>query len=101
MVSIFLPSWLLLALDDVTVKCSYFLQLSKWDVSDEYGGNVREVTFRSLCHSPLCPLDTAVTELQHASFSNDKRNLVTKKNRSLQIKFMVLFHPLMQASVLI
>uniref|UniRef100_A0A453P1Y0 C2 domain-containing protein n=1 Tax=Aegilops tauschii subsp. strangulata TaxID=200361 RepID=A0A453P1Y0_AEGTS len=50
--------------------------LSKWHVSDEYGGNVREVTFRSLCHSPLCPPDTAVTELQHASFSNDKRNLI-------------------------
>uniref|UniRef100_A0A453P1X7 VASt domain-containing protein n=1 Tax=Aegilops tauschii subsp. strangulata TaxID=200361 RepID=A0A453P1X7_AEGTS len=52
------------------------LKLSKWHVSDEYGGNVREVTFRSLCHSPLCPPDTAVTELQHASFSNDKRNLI-------------------------
>ncbi|VAI46809.1 unnamed protein product [Triticum turgidum subsp. durum] len=55
------------------------LKLSKWHVSDEYGGNVREVTFRSLCHSPLCPPDTAVTELQHVFFSNDKRNLVTKK----------------------
>ncbi|XP_048534840.1 BAG-associated GRAM protein 1-like isoform X3 [Triticum urartu] len=72
----FLPSWLLPALDDVTVKCFYFLQLSKWHVSDEYGGNVREVTFRSLCHSPLCPPDTAVTELQHVFFSNDKRNLI-------------------------
>ncbi|KAF7021866.1 hypothetical protein CFC21_034746 [Triticum aestivum] len=52
------------------------LKLSKWHVSDEYGGNVREVTFRSLCHSPLCPPDTAVTELQHVFFSNDKRNLI-------------------------
>uniref|UniRef100_M8BQQ4 C2 domain-containing protein n=1 Tax=Aegilops tauschii TaxID=37682 RepID=M8BQQ4_AEGTA len=38
------------------------LKLSKWHVSDEYGGNVREVTFRSLCHSPLCPPDTAIYE---------------------------------------
>ncbi|CAM0945315.1 unnamed protein product [Alopecurus aequalis] len=52
------------------------LKLRKWYVSDEYGGNVREVTFRSLCNSPLCPPDTAVTELQHTSFSKDKRNLI-------------------------
>ncbi|XP_014756501.1 BAG-associated GRAM protein 1 isoform X2 [Brachypodium distachyon] len=52
------------------------LKMSKWYASDEYGGNVREVTFRSLCHSPLCPTDTAVTELQHTSFSKDKRNLI-------------------------
>ncbi|XP_047079704.1 BAG-associated GRAM protein 1-like [Lolium rigidum] len=52
------------------------LKLSKWHVSDVYGGNFREVTFRSLCNSPLCPPDTAVTELQHASFSKDKRNLI-------------------------
>ncbi|XP_062221084.1 BAG-associated GRAM protein 1-like isoform X2 [Phragmites australis] len=52
------------------------LKLSKWCASEEYGGKVRKVTFRSLCHSPLCPPDTAVTELQHASFSKDKRNLI-------------------------
>ncbi|KAM0886372.1 hypothetical protein ACQ4PT_029735 [Festuca glaucescens] len=52
------------------------LKLSKWHVSDVYGGNFREVTFRSLCNSPLCPPDTAVTELQRASFSKDKRNLI-------------------------
>ncbi|KAL5211483.1 hypothetical protein ABZP36_022330 [Zizania latifolia] len=52
------------------------LKLSKWYTSDEYGGNIREVTFRSLCHSPLCPPDTAVTEWQHASFSKDKTNLI-------------------------
>jgi hypothetical protein len=51
--------------------------MSKWCGSEEYGGKVRKVTFRSLCHSPLCPPDTAVTEWQHASFSKDKRNLVT------------------------
>ncbi|KAG2652195.1 hypothetical protein PVAP13_1NG341700 [Panicum virgatum] len=52
------------------------LKLSKWCASEEYGGRVREVTFRSQCHSPLCPPDTAVTEWQHASFSKDKRNLI-------------------------
>ncbi|KAJ1279896.1 hypothetical protein BS78_04G190300 [Paspalum vaginatum] len=52
------------------------LKLSKWCVSQEYGGKVREVTFRSQCHSPLCPPDTAVTEWQHASFSKDKRNMI-------------------------
>ncbi|KAF8653379.1 hypothetical protein HU200_062306 [Digitaria exilis] len=52
------------------------LKLSKWCTSEEYGGKVREVTFRSQCHSPLCPPDTAVTEWQHASFSKDKRNLI-------------------------
>ncbi|GJN21539.1 hypothetical protein PR202_gb09024 [Eleusine coracana subsp. coracana] len=51
-------------------------QMSKWCASEEYGGKVRKVTFRSLCHSPLCPPDTAVTEWQHASFSKDKRNLI-------------------------
>lgn len=52
------------------------LKLSRWCASEEYGGKVREVTFRSQCHSPLCPPDTAVTEWQHASFSRDKRNLI-------------------------
>ncbi|RLN07870.1 C2 and GRAM domain-containing protein [Panicum miliaceum] len=52
------------------------LKLSKWCASEEYGGRVREVTFRSQCHSPLCPPDTAVIEWQHASFSKDKRNLI-------------------------
>ncbi|TVT99119.1 hypothetical protein EJB05_20903, partial [Eragrostis curvula] len=35
------------------------LKMSKWCASEEYGGRVRKVTFRSLCHSPLCPPDTA------------------------------------------
>ncbi|CAO2046506.1 unnamed protein product [Urochloa humidicola] len=52
------------------------LKLRKWCASEEYGGKIREVTFRSQCHSPLCPPDTAVTEWQHASFSKDKRNLI-------------------------
>ncbi|KAL6634009.1 hypothetical protein ACP70R_026680 [Stipagrostis hirtigluma subsp. patula] len=52
------------------------LKLRKWCTSEKYGGKVREVTFRSLCHSPLCPPDTAVTEWQHASFSRDKKSLI-------------------------
>ncbi|XP_072970237.1 BAG-associated GRAM protein 1-like isoform X3 [Typha angustifolia] len=52
------------------------LNLSKWYISDEYDGQVRKVTFRSLCHSPLCPPDTAVTEMQHIVLSNDKKSLV-------------------------
>lgn len=52
------------------------LQLGKWHVADEYDGQVREITFRSLCHSPMCPPDTAMTELQHIVLSPDKRTLV-------------------------
>ncbi|XP_020112245.1 BAG-associated GRAM protein 1-like [Ananas comosus] len=52
------------------------INISKWHDSDKYDGQVREVTFRSLCHSPLCPPDTAVTELQHIVLSNDKKSLV-------------------------
>ncbi|XP_038989592.1 BAG-associated GRAM protein 1 isoform X2 [Phoenix dactylifera] len=52
------------------------LNLSQWHVADEYDGQVREVTFRSLCRSPLCPPDTAVMERQHAILSSDKRTLV-------------------------
>ncbi|THU57084.1 hypothetical protein C4D60_Mb11t24050 [Musa balbisiana] len=52
------------------------LNLGKWHVADEYDGQVREITFRSLCHSPMCPPDTAMTELQHIVLSPDKRTLV-------------------------
>nr|XP_018676463.1 PREDICTED: BAG-associated GRAM protein 1-like isoform X2 [Musa acuminata subsp. malaccensis] len=52
------------------------LSLGKWHVADEYDGQVREITFRSLCHSPMCPPDTAMTELQHVVLSPDKRTLV-------------------------
>ncbi|RZS14177.1 hypothetical protein BHM03_00045835 [Ensete ventricosum] len=45
-------------------------------IADDYDGLVREITFRSPCHSPLCPPDTAVTEWQHAVLSNDKATLV-------------------------
>ncbi|KAJ8493950.1 hypothetical protein OPV22_015671 [Ensete ventricosum] len=52
------------------------ISLGKWQIADDYDGLVREITFRSPCHSPLCPPDTAVTEWQHAVLSNDKATLV-------------------------
>ncbi|URD82275.1 GRAM domain containing protein [Musa troglodytarum] len=52
------------------------LNLGKWHVADEYDGQVREITFRSLCHSPMCPPDTAMTEFQHVVLSPDSRTLV-------------------------
>ncbi|XP_042489367.1 BAG-associated GRAM protein 1 isoform X2 [Macadamia integrifolia] len=52
------------------------LNLGQWHTPDEYDGQVREITFRSLCNSPMCPPDTAMTEWQHAVFSADKRTLV-------------------------
>ncbi|KAL3641534.1 BAG-associated GRAM protein 1 [Castilleja foliolosa] len=50
--------------------------LGQWHATDEYDGQVREITFRSLCNSPMCPPDTAMTEWQHAVLSADKKTLV-------------------------
>ncbi|XAR71072.1 hypothetical protein NMG60_11028169 [Bertholletia excelsa] len=47
-----------------------------WHATDEYDGQVREITLRALCSSPMCPPDTAMTEWQHAVFSPDKKQLV-------------------------
>ncbi|ESW28560.1 hypothetical protein PHAVU_003G296800 [Phaseolus vulgaris] len=52
------------------------LAMGQWHVADEYDGQVREITFRSLCNSPMCPPDTAMTEWQHHVLSPDKKNLV-------------------------
>ncbi|GAA0160737.1 hypothetical protein LIER_17225 [Lithospermum erythrorhizon] len=52
------------------------LNMGQWHAADEYDGQVREITFRSLCNSPMCPPDTAVTEYQHAVLSSDKKKLV-------------------------
>ncbi|KDP44241.1 hypothetical protein JCGZ_05708 [Jatropha curcas] len=52
------------------------LVMGQWHVADEYDGQVREITFRSLCNSPMCPPDTAMTEYQHAVLSPDKKMLV-------------------------
>lgn len=52
------------------------LTIGQWHAADEYDGQVREIKFRSLCNSPMCPPDTAMTEWQHAVFSPDKKTLV-------------------------
>ncbi|KAK2971229.1 hypothetical protein RJ640_014237 [Escallonia rubra] len=52
------------------------LIIGQWHAADEYDGQVREITFRSLCNSPMCPPDTAMTEWQHAVLSPDKKVLV-------------------------
>ena len=56
--------------------------MGQWHTAEEYDGQVREITFRSLCNSPMCPPDTAITEWQHVVLSSDKKNLV----RLLHIK---------------
>ncbi|XP_040362305.1 BAG-associated GRAM protein 1 isoform X3 [Rosa chinensis] len=52
------------------------LVIGHWHPADEYDGQVREITFRGLCNSPMCPPDTAMTEWQHAVLSPDKETLV-------------------------
>uniref|UniRef100_A0A5B7ALF4 C2 and GRAM domain-containing protein n=1 Tax=Davidia involucrata TaxID=16924 RepID=A0A5B7ALF4_DAVIN len=52
------------------------LIMGQWHAADEYDGQVREITFRSLCNSPMCPPDTAMTEWQHVILSPDKKVLV-------------------------
>lgn len=52
------------------------LTMGQWHPADEYDGQVREIKFRSLCTSPMCPPDTAMTEYQHAVLSSDKKRLV-------------------------
>ncbi|KAL3619903.1 hypothetical protein CASFOL_034815 [Castilleja foliolosa] len=69
--------------DSSTFTCEYHtarkdsnLVVGQWCASDEYNGQVREVTCRTLCHFPLCPPDIPVTERQHAVLSADKKTLV-------------------------
>lgn len=50
--------------------------MGQWYTADEYDGEVRQITYRTLCNSPMCPPDTAMTEVQHAVLSPDKRTLV-------------------------
>lgn len=52
------------------------LIMGQWHAADEYDGQVREIKFRSLCNSPMCPPDTAMTEWQHSVLSVDKKKLV-------------------------
>lgn len=53
-------------------------QIEPWYDTEEYRGEVRKITFRSLCSNPMCPPDTAVTEYQHGHLSDDKKFLVSK-----------------------
>ncbi|GAB4825477.1 BAG-associated GRAM protein 1 [Ancistrocladus abbreviatus] len=52
------------------------ISIGQWHAADEYEGLVRELTFRSVCKSPMCPPDTAMTEWQHVVLSPDKGVLV-------------------------
>ncbi|OIW10159.1 hypothetical protein TanjilG_27910 [Lupinus angustifolius] len=52
------------------------LVMGQWHTAEEYDGQVREITFRSLCNSPMCPPDTAMTEWQHFVLSPNKKKLV-------------------------
>ncbi|OIT37252.1 PREDICTED: BAG-associated GRAM protein 1-like isoform X1 [Nicotiana attenuata] len=52
------------------------INVGQWHSADEYDGQVREITFRTICNSPMCPPDSAMTEYQHAVLSPDKNMLV-------------------------
>ncbi|XP_039033114.1 BAG-associated GRAM protein 1-like [Hibiscus syriacus] len=52
------------------------LTIGQWHATDEYEGQVREITFRSICNNPMCPPDSAMTEDQHFVLSLDKKKLV-------------------------
>lgn len=47
------------------------LNIGQWHTADEYEGLVRELTFKSLCKSPMCPPQTRMTEWQHIVLSPD------------------------------
>ncbi|KAL2651574.1 hypothetical protein R1flu_019702 [Riccia fluitans] len=48
------------------------LQIESWHRTGQYIGENRKITFRAVCNNPMCPPDSAMTEYQHASFSEDK-----------------------------
>ncbi|XP_066390565.1 BAG-associated GRAM protein 1-like isoform X1 [Miscanthus floridulus] len=52
------------------------INLGQWHVADEYDGQVRELNCKSICHSPMCPPYSAMTEWQHIALSADKMDLV-------------------------
>ncbi|OAY37788.1 BAG-associated GRAM protein 1 isoform X3 [Manihot esculenta] len=52
------------------------LIMGQWHAAEEYDGQVREITFRTLCNSPMCPPDTAMTEYQHSVLTPDKKMLI-------------------------
>ncbi|KAL8153511.1 hypothetical protein V2J09_011271 [Rumex salicifolius] len=52
------------------------LTIGQWHDANEYEGLVRELSFKTLCKSPMCPPTTRMTEWQHAVSSPDKKKLV-------------------------
>lgn len=52
------------------------LQIESWENSEEYGGLLRKVTFRSLCNSPMCPPTTKMTDWQHSFFRSSNQIMV-------------------------
>ncbi|EER99188.1 hypothetical protein BDA96_02G277900 [Sorghum bicolor] len=52
------------------------INLGQWHIADEYDGQVRELNCKSICHSPMCPPYSAMTEWQHIVLSADKMDLV-------------------------
>ncbi|KAE9450448.1 hypothetical protein C3L33_17660, partial [Rhododendron williamsianum] len=56
------------------------VKIGQWHDAVEYGGQVREITFRAPCKSNIGPPDTAITERQHAVLSPDKKQLVAEYN---------------------
>ncbi|XP_058182646.1 BAG-associated GRAM protein 1 isoform X3 [Rhododendron vialii] len=52
------------------------VKIGQWHDDVEYGGQVREITFRALCEGFVGPPDTAITDRQHAVLSPDKKQLV-------------------------
>ncbi|KAF8780816.1 hypothetical protein HU200_000762 [Digitaria exilis] len=52
------------------------INLGLWHIADEYDGQVRELNCKSICHSPMCPPYSAMTEWQHMVLPADKMDLV-------------------------
>ncbi|XBI49402.1 hypothetical protein VPH35_112969 [Triticum aestivum] len=52
------------------------INLGQWHLADEYDGQVRELNCKSMCHSPMCPPYSAITEWQHTVLSANKTDLV-------------------------
>eukprot|EP00850_Spirogloea_muscicola_P000883 SM000003S11128 [mRNA] locus=s3:1164169:1170142:+ [translate_table: standard] len=52
------------------------LKVEKWHVSEQFGGMVRKIDFRSLCNSPMCPPSTSMTDWQRTCFEDDKSTLL-------------------------
>ncbi|KAE8806419.1 C2 and GRAM domain-containing protein [Hordeum vulgare] len=52
------------------------IKLGQWHLADEYDGQVRELNCKSMCHSPMCPPYSAITEWQHTVLSANKTDLV-------------------------